>query len=59
MYARIGLVQWVQTGEPEVQRQRGKWVVRQRGYDAGSTRRRVKQLGTFETSGQPWPGARP
>ena len=42
-------MQWVQTGEPEVQRQRGKWVVRQRGYDAANGRRRVKQLGTFET----------
>ncbi len=27
-------MQWVQVGEPEVHRQRGKWVVRQQGYDA-------------------------
>lgn len=49
MYATLGPVHWVQTGEPEVQRQRGKWVVRQRGYDAATGRRRVRQLGTFET----------
>jgi integrase len=36
-------------GEPEVQRQRGKWVVRQSGYDPSTGRRRVKQLGTFAT----------
>lgn len=42
-------MQWVQVGEPEVQRQRGKWVVRQSGYDAGTGRRRVRQLGTFAT----------
>jgi integrase len=40
-------VQWVQVGEPEVHRQRGKWVVRQGGYDAATGKRRVKQLGTF------------
>ncbi len=39
----------MQVGEPEVQRQRGKWVVRQSGYDAATGRRRVKQLGTFPT----------
>ncbi len=48
--AQLGLplerVQWVQVGEPEVQRQRGKWVVRQSGYDPSTGRRRVKQLGT-------------
>ncbi len=40
-------MQWVQVGEPEVQRQRGKWVVRQAGYDAATGSRRVRQLGTF------------
>ena len=40
-------MQWVQVGEPEIQRQRGKWVVRQAGYDAATGRRRVRQLGTF------------
>ena len=42
-------MEWVQVGEPEVQRQRGKWVVRQGGYDRSTGRRRVKQLGTFST----------
>ena len=46
---KTGGVQWVVVGEPEVHRQRGKWVVRQGGYDAGTGRRRVKQLGTFAT----------
>ncbi len=41
--------QWVQVGEPEVHRQRGKWVVRQSGYDGVTGRRRVRQLGTFPT----------
>lgn len=40
---------WVQTGEPEVQRQRGKWVLRHSGYDPATGRRRVKQLGTYAT----------
>lgn len=40
-------VQWVHVGEPEVQRQRGKWVVRQAGNDAATGNRRVRQLGTF------------
>ncbi len=40
---------WVQVGEPEVHRQREKWVVRQAGYDPVTARRRVKQLGTFPT----------
>ncbi len=44
-----GPVQWVQVGEPEVHRQRGKWVVRQAGYDAVTGKRKVSQLGTFET----------
>ena len=39
----------VQAGEPEVHRQRGKWVVRLSGYDPTTGKRRVKQLGTFET----------
>ena len=42
-------MEWVQVGEPEVHRQRGKWVVRQGGYDPATGRRRVKQLGTFST----------
>jgi hypothetical protein len=42
-------MQWVAVGEPEVQRQRGKWVVRVSGYDPATGRRRVRQLGTFET----------
>lgn len=42
-------MQWVQVAEPEVQRQRGKWVVRQSGYDPSTGRRRVRQLGTFPT----------
>ena len=42
-------VQWVQVGEPEVHRQRGKWVVRQGGYDPATGKRKVSQLGTFET----------
>lgn len=36
-------------GEPEVHRQRGKWVLRQSGYDPSNGRRRVRQLGTFDT----------
>jgi integrase len=39
----------VQVGEPEVHRQRGKWVVRQGGHDPATGKRRVKQLGTFES----------
>jgi len=42
-------VQWVQVGEPEVHRQRGKWVVRQGGYDPATGKRKVRQLGTFGT----------
>lgn len=42
-------MRWVQVGEPEVHRQRGKWVVRQGGYDPATGKRRVKQLGTFES----------
>lgn len=42
-------VQWVQVGEPEVHRQRGKWVVRQSGYDPATGKRKVRQLGTFDT----------
>ncbi len=42
-------VQWVQVGEPEVHRQRGKWVVRQSGYDPATGKRKVHQLGTFDT----------
>jgi len=42
-------VEWVTVGEPDVQRQRGKWVVRQSGYDPANGRRRVKQLATLPT----------
>jgi integrase len=42
-------MEWVKVGEPEVHRQRAKWVVRQGGYDPTSGRRRVRQLGTFDT----------
>ncbi|MEO7556660.1 MAG: site-specific integrase [Acidimicrobiales bacterium] len=42
-------MQWVQVGELSVQRQRGKWVVRQGGYDPANGKRRVKQLATFDT----------
>src|SRR6202022_2716637 len=42
-------MQWVAVGEPELHRQRGKWVVRVSGYDPATGRRRVRQLGTFET----------
>lgn len=40
---------WVQVGQPTVQKQRGKWVVRQGGYDPATGKRRVKQLATFDT----------
>ncbi len=39
-------VDWVVVGEPEVQRQREKWVVRQGGYDPATGRRKVRQLGS-------------
>jgi integrase len=39
----------VEALEPSVQRQRGRWVVRVAGYDAATGRRRVRQLGTFDT----------
>jgi hypothetical protein len=42
-------MEWVTVGEPQVQRQRGRWVVRVSGFDPGSGRRRVRQLGTFAT----------
>ena len=37
------------SSEPEVQKQRGKWAVRVLGYDSAAGRRRVRQLGTFDT----------
>ncbi len=43
------LVRPVDVGEPELHRQRGKWVVRVTGYDPATGRRRVRQLGTFDT----------
>lgn len=46
---RFRPMEWVRVGDPEVHRQRGKWVVRQGGYDPTTARRRVKQLGTFDT----------
>lgn len=42
-------MEWVPHDEPTVQRQRGKWTVRQGGYDPGTGRRKVRQLGTFDT----------
>ena len=44
-------MEWVPHDEPTVQRQRGKWTVRQGGYDAATGRRKVRQLGTFDTKG--------
>ncbi len=42
-------MEWISAGAPEVQKQRGKWVVRQGGYDPTTGLRRVRQLGTFRT----------
>jgi integrase len=42
-------MEWVPQDEPTVQRQRGKWTVRQGGYDPSTGRRKVRQLGTFDT----------
>lgn len=42
-------MEWVPHDEPTVQRQRGKWTVRQGGYDPSTGRRKVRQLGTFDT----------
>lgn len=42
-------MQWVPDGQPAVQKQRGKWTVRQSGYDPATGQRRVRQLGTFAT----------
>jgi len=39
----------VEALEPSVQRQRGRWVVRVAGYDPATGRRKVRQLGTFDT----------
>lgn len=39
----------VEIPEPTVQKQRGRWVVRMAGYDPATGKRRVRQLGTFET----------
>jgi len=39
----------VEPPEPTVQRQRGRWVVRMADYDPATGRRRVRQLGTFDT----------
>jgi len=39
----------VEKAEPSLQRQRGRWVVRVSGYDPATGRRRVRQLGTFDT----------
>ena len=41
------VMEWVAVGEPEIQRQRGRWVVRVSGYDPATGRRKVRQLGTF------------
>jgi hypothetical protein len=42
-------MEWVPNAEPTVQKQRGKWTVRQSGYDPTTGRRKVRQLGTFDT----------
>lgn len=42
-------MEWVPHDEPTVQKQRGKWTVRQGGYDPSTGRRKVRQLGTFDT----------
>lgn len=42
-------MEWVPHDEPTVQRQRGKWTVRKGGYDPATGRRKVGQLGTFDT----------
>jgi integrase len=38
---------WKQTGQPTVQRQRDKWVVRVEGIDTETGRRRPRQIGTY------------
>jgi len=50
--ARPGAVVAIEVGEPEVHRRRGKWVVRQSGYDPATGRRKVRQVGTFATKRQ-------
>ncbi len=42
-------MEWVAEGEPTIQKQRGKWAVRQTGYDPATGRPKVRQLGTFPT----------
>jgi len=42
-------MEWVPHDEPTVQRQRDKWTVRHGGYDPATGRRKVRQLGTFDT----------
>ncbi len=38
---------WKQTGQPTVQRQRERWVVRVDGIDTETGKHRPRQLGTF------------
>jgi integrase len=38
---------WKQTGQPTVQKQRDKWVVRVEGIDTETGRRRPRQIGTY------------
>ncbi len=40
---------WKQTGQPTVQKQRDKWVVRVDGIDTETGRRRPRQVGTFSS----------
>ncbi len=40
---------WISSGEAVVQKQRGRWVVRQPGYDGATGKRRPRQVGTFAT----------
>lgn len=40
---------WKQTGQPTVQQQRSRWVVRVSGIDTETGRRRPRQLGSYTT----------
>ena len=40
---------WKQTGQPTVQRQRERWVVRVEGIDTETGKRRPRQIGTFSS----------
>jgi len=40
---------WKAVGEPIVQRQRDRWVLRLDGIDTETGKRRPRQLGTFDS----------